>query len=190
MRRLLFAAAPLMLLLGAACGDGDTPTDPDTGDTTAEDATAGPTVSEADAARTEVAKGLEQPTVADKPLPTATPVPDDRPLFQAVAGSTQFTPTRAEFAALATVQLSAGGQNYTGVPISAIAEKVAGRADGTVTIEGTRVDNLRFGVIRFPLTDIAESTVLVLDEQGHILLASSSIPQDQWLKVITGIAFN
>ena len=58
------------------------------------------------------------------------------------------------------------------------------------TINGTRMDNLRLGAVRFTLTEIGASTVFVMDDTGRITLASSTIPTDQWLKDITGIGLN
>jgi hypothetical protein len=181
MTRLRLAAAILLLVpaAAAACGgDDDAPAD------------ATPTVSEADARRTEVAQGLEQPVPPDKPLPTPTPVPDDLPIVQVVSGSNQLLPTRAEFGDLPTATISAAGKQFTGVTIGELARRVSAPEAALVTIQGTRIDNLRYGAIRYPLAEIAANTVVYLDESGYLRLASSSIPEEQWLHTITGIAIN
>ena len=176
MRRLLFAAPLAILLLGAACGDGPDKDEQD-------EATAAADVSP-------VSNPNEQPQVPDKQLPTPTPVPDSVPLVQVVAGGKTFTPTRPEFGDLPKTKVEAGGKTYEGVTLSALATQ-AGAGEGAIaTIQGTRMDNLRLGAIRFALSEIGSSTVLYLDENGHLLLASSSVPQDQWLKDVTGIALN
>jgi hypothetical protein len=185
MRRLSFAAAPLALaLLLGACG-GDDGGSPGGG----EDPTATPTLSPIDAQRTAVA-AQDQPQVPDTPLAKPTPVPDDTPVVQVVAGETRYTPTRAEFAALPTTEIQADGKTVKGVTIAMLASQVGAGAGTVVTIQGTRVDNLRLGAIRFALSEVAENTVVTLDEEGHLALASSFIPADQWLNTLTGVAFN
>jgi hypothetical protein len=176
MRRLLFAA-PLAILLGSvACGDGPGKDDAEATQAAAESPTPG--------------NVNEQPQVPDKDLPTPTPIPDTLPVVQVVVAGKPFAPTRGEFGALPKVKIDAGGKSYEGVSLSVLAEK-AGAAEGAVaTIQGTRADNLRLGAIRFPLGEIGASTVFMLDEGGRLVLASSSVPPDQWLKDVTGIALN
>jgi hypothetical protein len=183
MRRLSFAVAPLALalLLGACGGGGDD--SPNGGDEPA------PTLSPIDAQRT-AAAAQDQPQVPDTPLPKPTPVPDDTPIVQVVAGQTRYAPTRAEFAALPTAEIQADGKTVKGVTIATLASQVGAGADTVLTIQGTRVDNLRLGAIRFALAEIAENTVVVMNEEGHLALASSFIPAEQWLNTLTGIAFN
>jgi len=177
MRRLLLAAVPITVLaFGVACGDGgDSPDETPTGAAGEATATLEPD---------------QQPQVPDKPLPSPTPIPDDVPVVQVVSAAKLFAPLRSEFAALPKTKISAGGKDYEGVTLAVLAEQAAAGADTVATIQGTRTDNLRFGAIRFPLSEIAGSTVLVLDDSGHVLLASSAIPPEQWLKDITGIALN
>lgn len=183
MRRILMAAVPFAILVGAACGgddsDGDEPQQ--AGDT--------PTVSAAEAVASADASN-QQPQSEDKQLPTPTPVNDADPVIQVVAAGNPYTPTRGEFAALPKVSINAGGKDYEGVSLASLAENAGAPAGAVVTIQGTRGDNLRFGAIRFPLAEIGASTVLVLDDSGHLRLASTSVPQEQWLKDITGIALN
>lgn len=185
MRRWTFAAAPLALaaLLFAACG-GD-----DNGQATGDDATATPTLSAADAQRTAVA-AQDQPQVPDTPLPKPTPVPSDAPVVQVVAGQARFAPTRAEFEALPTAEIQANGKTVKGVTIATLASQVSAGAGTVVTIQGTRADNLRLGAVRFALSEIGENTVVTMDDQGHLALASSFIPPEQCLNTLTGIAFN
>lgn len=175
MRRFAFAAMPLALLaFSAACGDG---ADKEAEPTTSADATTTPNVN-------------EQPQVPDKQLPTPTPIPDTVPVIQVAYAGKVFAPTRTEFSALPKTKVSAGGKEYEGVALTALVEKAAAKSDGVVTLQGTRLDNLRFGAVRFPLADVAGGTVFVMDDSGHIALFSSSIPQEQWLKDITSVAFN
>ena len=179
MRRLLLAALPFALLIPAvACGGDDAEDQP--GDNGGESA-----------AETPPQAGEGEPTaVPDKPLPSPTPIPDDVPVVQVVAGGKQYAPMRSEFSALPKAKVSAGGKDYEGVTLATLAEKAGAAAGTTVTMQGTRVDNLRFGAVRFGLSEIGASTVFMLDSEGHVTLASSSVPPEQWLKDITGIAFN
>ena len=174
MRRFLLAAAPFAILLGAACGDGeDKPEDgADTPDATL------------------TQDSNQQPQVADSKMATPTPIADTDPVLQVVAMGQAYTPTRGEFAALPKVKIDAGGKSYEGVTLAALAEKAGAPQAGFITIQGTRSDNLRFGAVRFPLGEVATNTVLVVDESGHVLFASTSVPQEQWLKDISGIALN
>ena len=177
-RRLLLAALPFALLIPAvACGGDDAEDQPaDNGGETA--------------AQTPQA-GADEPTaIPDKPLPSPTPIPDDVPVVQVVAAGQQYLPMRSEFTALPKTKVSAGGKDYEGVTLAALAEKAGAAAGSTATIQGTRIDNLRFGPVRFGLSEIGASTVFMLDSAGHVTFASSSVPPEQWLKDITGIAFN
>jgi len=175
MRRLVLAVTPFALLaLATACGDGEKSDTPQT-----------PTV---EATPSTVAN--EQPQVPDKPLPSPTPIPDTLPVVQVAFAGKVFAPTKADFSALPKAKVTAGGKEYEGVTLAALAEKAGGKADSVATIQGTRADNLRLGAIRFPLADVGASTVLVIDDGGHLALFSSSIPQEQWLKDVTSIALN
>ena len=140
MRRLLFAAPLAIFVLVAGCGDDDA----DDGD-------------QAQAAATEqspVSNPNEQPQAPDKQLPTPTPIPDTLPLVQVVAGGNTFTPTRPEFADLPKTTVEAAGKTYEGVTLAALAEKAGAGSGATATIQGTRIDNLRLGAIRFALSEI------------------------------------
>lgn len=172
MRRLILGAAPLLLLIGAACGDG-----PDKSDSTpAGDGEATPT-----------RNANEQPQVPDTPVPNPTPIPNDLPVVQVAHAGKQFSPTQAEFAALPKVSITANGRSYEGVTLSTLTEKAGGQPSSVATIQGTRVDNLRLGAVRFTVSEVGDTTVFFLVDGGHLALASSSIPADQWLKDVTGI---
>jgi hypothetical protein len=180
MRRLLIAAAFAVFFAGAACGDGpDKSEQSGQPSATPDPRGAPPTVVE-----------NQQPQVPDKQLPTPTVVPDGLPVLQVLVAGKAFAPVRSEFAGLPKVTVSAGGTSYEGVSLEALATKAGAQPSAVATIQGTRSDNLRLGSIRYALAEIGPSTVLVMDESGHIRLASSSVPAEQWLKDITGIALN
>lgn len=174
MRRLSLAAVPLALLftLGACGGDSDSQ----------ETGTPG---ADGSATSTEPI-----PTPTDAPLPSPTPVPDDVVVIQVVNAGEVFAPLRSEFLALGESTISHDGQDYTGVSLAALAAHVAARDGAIVTIEGTRADNLRLGIIRFTIDELGETTVLTVTEGGHVDLASTFVPPEQWLTTITGVSFD
>jgi hypothetical protein len=177
MRRLTLAAAPLALFaLIAACGGDSDDTEPGDGTPAADE------TSPADL--TPVA------TPTDVPIPQPTPVPADFVVLQVVNSGEVFAPTREEFLALPQSSITHGGATYSGVSFAALAAEVGARDGAIITIEGTRSDNRRYGVIRFTLDEIGENTVLTISDAGHIDLASTFVPPEQWLFTVTGIAFD
>ncbi|MCC6960218.1 MAG: hypothetical protein IT301_10260 [Dehalococcoidia bacterium] len=175
MRRFVLAATPLALLvLTSACGDGPDKTDQPTATVEA----------------TATLNSGEQPQVPDKELPSPTPIPDTLPVIQVAFGGKVYAPTRTEFSALAKTKVTAGGKEYEGVTLAALADQAGAKTGAVATIRGTRADNLRLGAVRFPVADIGASTVFIVDDSGHVTLFSSSIPQEQWLKDVTAIALN
>lgn len=173
LRRFLLAAPLAFALALTACG-GDSDDSADNGDAT----------QSADSTSTPV------PTPTDAPLPSPTPVPDDFVVVQVVSAGEVFAPTRSELVALGETTIAQGGKDYTGVSIGTLAAHMSAREGAVVTIEGTRSDNLRLGVIRFTLDELAETTVLTVSETGHLDLASSFVPPEQWLMTVTGISFD
>lgn len=182
MLRLRIAAALLLLAPAAlaACGGSDS----DDADAAATETDAG-----AEATGTPRNVGLDQPVAPDRPLPSPTPLPDDAPIIQVVAGASTFTPTRAEFADLPTVTITADGRQYTGVTLAELARRVSAPAEAVVTIQGTRSDNLRYGAVRYALAEVGAATVVFIDESGYARFASAAIPAEQWLHTLAGIAF-
>jgi hypothetical protein len=182
LQRLLLAALPALLLLASCGGGAAKPT---------ADSTVGPTATLTSAERTRVAlTPVALPTVKDQPLPTPVKLAPDDVLVIVVAGKERFAPKSSDFGALPTVEITVAGKTYKGVTLAALAEKVKAPSGVNVTIDGTRADRVRLGTIRFPAADIAATTVLVADETGHLSLYSTSVPQEQWLVLVTGISFN
>ena len=175
MLRYLAVAIAASVLLYAACG-GD-------------DAKPSPTAAANTPAPTATSSGLQQPTSEDKVLPTPTKADPTAVALSVVAGKQTFNPTVSDYRALPTTSVSAGGQNYSGVSVGAIAEKVSAPATSTVTIQGTRADGKRESLLRYTLSDIATNTVLAIDDSGHIALQSSSIDKELWLVNVTSVAF-
>jgi hypothetical protein len=172
-----FAASLLLLALAfAACG-GDSKKPAAQADGSA--AAGGPT---------QVSNGLAQPSVADQVLPTPAKAAPDDIAVTVVNGKNSFLPKVSEFSGLPTVDVKAD-KSYKGVSISALAGKVSAADGAVVTIQGIRADGKRIGIVRYPLSDIASNTALVLDDTGHLSLVSSSIAKDQWLTSVVSVAF-
>lgn len=183
--RYLLAAFPVVLIFAAACG-GDSD---DVSKTIDSGATAGPTLTEAQARQTATAKSQEQPSAPDQALPTPTKLAADGIAIQVVGTGPVFAPTLAEFKLLPTSEIKVDGKSYTGVTVATLAEKSKAATGVPVTIDGVRPDGKRQGVVRFPLADIATTTVLVLAEDGQLSVASTSIPKEQWLIRVTAVSF-
>jgi hypothetical protein len=100
-----------------------------------------------------------------------------------------YEPLTDDFNQLPQETITVDGEKYTGVLLDTLALKVPADPQSVATLEGVRSDGRRYASIRFPLADIGSTTVLVIAENGHVDLVSSSIPRDQWLISVTSIAF-
>ena len=183
--RYLLAALPAVLIFAAACGGNSD----DVSKTIDSRATAGPTLTEAQARQTETAKSQQQPSAEDQPLPTPAKLAENGIAIQVAGAGPLYAPTLAEFKALPTSEIKVDGKSYSGVTIATLAEKSKAATGVPVTIDGVRADGKRQGAVRFPLADIATTTVLVLAEDGQLSVASTSIPKEQWLIRVTAVSF-
>ncbi len=107
--------------------------------------------------------------------------------LQVVSGDKNYQPTVAELRALPQVNLS--GQGVTGAALESIAEKLDVRETAVVTVEGRSDDLSRPRFWRGILDEHARTVVLVVDDNGRVTLAGSSIPRDGWVFDVEGIAF-
>ncbi len=121
-------------------------------------------------------------------LPTPTPVPNDGPAVAVSSLKAQFYPTVAEFRTLPVVEIIAGGA-YKGVTIATLAAKIQASDSNIVTIRGVRADGRTVAFVRKQLSEIATTTVLILDDKGHISIASTSLPRDEWLQAVVAVGF-
>lgn len=177
MLRLLLPAVAALALVLAACGDDDD------GPAGGFSAAGSPSASAAD----NTAVPNQQPT-PDRPLPTATPASDKAVALSIAAGEKHYNPTVAEFRALPTTEIDAGGPQK-GVLLNDLAAKVGGQPDAFVSIQGYRNDLKTLAFVRKRLSEIGSNTVLSIDDQGHVNLASSALPQIEWLKAVSVIGF-
>jgi len=129
----------------------------------------------------------DQTTQARGPgLPTPTPVADEGIAVTVIGNGTTYQPTVAEFRQLPTVQIEADGTR-TGPTLDVVASQVGWNESTVVTIQGLTEDLNNVAYIRYPLADIAQDTILEVDEQGHLNLYSTVLPKDDWLKVVVAI---
>ncbi|MCC7366327.1 MAG: hypothetical protein IT303_18360 [Dehalococcoidia bacterium] len=176
-RTWMLALPAAVALVFAACG-GDSNDDTDADATATEAVTGSPVVSD----------GLGQPK-SQATLPPPTAVADDEITLAVVFGSNSFSPTVAEFRDLPKTEVTAAGQKQSGVTIGVLAEKVGANGASVVTISGLRKDLKQEANTRYQLADIASTTIVALDDEGHVNLYSSSIPEGEWLKVLAGVSF-
>jgi hypothetical protein len=179
MLRFLMAATVASAILFAACGGGKSDPKPSPADPSA-----------AAAASAQAANpGLQQPVSDDKVEPTPTKASETAVALAVVAGKQTYSPTVAEFRGLPTAKVDAAGQSYTGVTIATLASKVSAASGTTVTIQGTRADGKRTGLLRYALSDIGSGTILALDDSGHLALMSNTVDKSMWLIYVTSVAF-
>jgi hypothetical protein len=130
---------------------------------------------------------------ADTPLPllaTATPVPSDGPaLSVAVTRGKSLVPTVNELKAMQMTEINADG-NKKGITIAALAKLVEANDNAVVTIQGVRADGRTMAFVRKPLSEVATSTVLVIDGQNHLSIASSKLDKAEWLQAVVAVAFD
>ncbi len=177
MLRLTLFLLALSGLLLVACGGDDSESAP-TATGTGEPLSEVPTTS----------TGANQQPTPDRPLSTPTPASDKAIALSVVAGEKHYNPSVAEFRALPVTEIRADGTKK-GVLMADLAAKVAGKEDAYVVIQGYRNDMKTLAIIRKRLSEIASNTVFIIDEQGHVNVASSALPQIEWLRAVSSIAF-
>jgi hypothetical protein len=179
MLRFLMAATVATAIMFAACGGGKSDAKPSPIDPTA-----------AAAASAQAANpGLQQPVADEKVQPTPTKAPDTAIAVSVIAGKQMYSPTLADFRGLPSAKIDAAGQSYSGVTIATLASKVSAGDGTTVTIQGTRADGKRTGLLRYALADIGSGTILTLDDGGHVALMSNTVDKSMWLIYVTSVAF-
>ncbi len=131
-------------------------------------------------------------TAGDTPLPllsTATPVPSDGPALNVVlANGKSLVPTIDELKKLPTAEINADG-NKKGITIDSLAKLVEANPAALVTMQGVRADGKTVAFVRAPLSDLATSTVLVIDDTNHLSIASTKLKKEEWLQAIVSVAF-
>ena len=122
-------------------------------------------------------------------LPTATPVAESAVgLSIAVNAGKSIAPTAKELKALPTMEINADGKK-TGISIATIAKQVDAKDGAIVTIKGIRADGKTVAFVRKPLSELATTTVVVIDAQNHLSLASTSLDKSEWLQALESITF-
>jgi hypothetical protein len=114
----------------------------------------------------------------------ATAVPATGPaLFVGASGKPPYVPTVDEFRALPTTVV----KGQSGVTLAVLADKAGLASATTATIDGVPKGSDIDGVIRYPMKDIASTTILVIDDTGHISIVSDVIPETEWLTLVASI---
>ena len=66
---------------------------------------------------------------------------------------------------------------------------MAAPAETTVSIEGIRTTGERYAIARFLLAEVAETSLLVLGEDGQVDFVSSSIEPALWMTAVNSVSF-
>jgi hypothetical protein len=130
-----------------------------------------------------------QPT-KDQGQPTPTKVPDDGIVLTLASSGKQYRPKLSEFKALPQSDIDVNGKKQSGVLLADLVKQVPAGSSGFVQIQGLESDLKKVANVRFKLDDVASTTVLMLDPDGHVNVASSSIPEAQWVKAVNAIVLN
>jgi hypothetical protein len=169
MRRTLLAGALLLVGFTGACGGGSDNED-DASPTTASGVGAGTATPEAGA----VAK--PSPITVGK-------------AFDVSALGQEYAPTIAELKTLPQTEITVNGKKYSGVSLATLGARVKSVPSAQVTVQGYRSDWKRVAFFRLPAAEIAAETVLFFDPEGYISIASTKVPEGEWLKSVISVGF-
>ena len=172
MRRTLLFAPLLLAAFAAACG-GDSD----------KKAGASPTVAGG-------ASGVGVGT----PTPEAGAVARPSPIvvgkaFDVSAVGQEYAPTLEDLKGLPQTEITVNGKKYSGVSLATLGTKVKSVPGAQVTVQGYRPDWKRVAFFRLPSAEVAAETVLFLDAEGYISVASTKVPEGEWLKSVISVGF-
>ncbi len=169
MRTLSILVAGALLALTAACGGSGAP-DPT--------ATPEPTEIRATATSTTV------------PVPTPTPLPATADALRVASRNGIFIPTVAEFGRMPQTEIELpGGEVVSGVSIADLAAEVDAAEAAIVTVEGKQIGVDRAGFMRRPLDEVGAGVVIYITAAGQLMLASTLLPELEWLTAIRSVTF-
>lgn len=128
--------------------------------------------------------------------PTPTPPPMKKPapppaqgVALEISGPQFFGPSISELKGLMTTPITVNGKTYTGVTLAALAERVKAPAGVVMTVQGYRSDYSRIVFHRSEVAANGATTVLYIDSEGYINMASTTIPEADWLKAVMTVGF-
>lgn len=183
LRTLVLILGLAVLVVAAACGDDDGAA-PAPGDETATTAPGGNGNANGES---DTGEPTATPT---RTIATPTPIPFTGIAIIVASRQGQFAPTLEEFKQLPVTEITLpGGETVTGVTIATLAGQIDIGEAAVVTIEGFAPG---FGTKRFvrrPIEEIASETVVYETAGGHLALASTVLPEDEWLDGVASIAF-
>ncbi len=171
----LAAATLSFALLAAACGGDD--------DNADEPTTAAGTTGDTGAAATAGPQSSPTRSSPSRAVPTAVPAEGAALMVANPQAKVQYVPTTDEFRALAKTTV----KGKEGVSLATLATSAGITGATLATIDGTVAANGALGAIRYNLADIGSTTIFVMDDRGHISMASDTIPEAEWLTVVTAI---
>ncbi len=137
------------------------------------------------------AVGVGTPTPEPPAIVKPTPPADAGPLSVLELNSAQekLTLTFSEFKALPQTEITVNGKKYSGVSLAALGAKVKSVPSANVTVQGYQPDFRRVSFFRYPVADVGSDTVLIIDGDGFISVASTKIPEGEWLRGVSLVAF-
>lgn len=185
-RTLVLVLGLALLVAAPACG-GDDDTTPGPGGPTA---TAHANGNEGNGGDAGADGGAEPTATPTRTVATPTPIPFTGTAIIVASRLEQFAPTLEEFKQLPATELTLpGGRAISGVTIETLAARIDIGQAAVVTIEGYAPG---FGAKRFvrrPIEEIASQTVVYETASGHLALASTVLPEEEWLEAIVSVAF-
>ena len=172
MRRILFFVPVLLVAVAVACG--------------------GDSEKEADASLT--LTGGASGVGAGTPTPDVAAIPKPSPItigkaFDVTAVGQEYAPTVDELKTLPQTEITVNGKKYSGVSLAYLGTKVKSVPSSQVTVEGYRADWKRVAFFRLPVSEIGAETVVFVDAEGYLSIASTKVPESEWLKSIISVAF-
>jgi hypothetical protein len=165
-----FAAAALSFaLIGAACGGG--------GDDGKDDPTADPNASPA------LPTQAATRTSPTRPAATAVPATGNALVVANPKQQVQFVPTVEQFRAMPKTTI----KGKEGVTLETLAAQAGITGPTLVTLDGVNPANNAFASTRYPFADVASNTIFVIDDTGHISMASDKLPDAELLVNVSSI---
>ena len=109
--------------------------------------------------------------------------------FDVSAVGQEYSPSVEDLKALPQTEITVGGKQYSGVEPGHARQKVKAVPGAQVTVQGYRPDWKRVAFFRLPAEEIAAETVVFFDSEGYISVASTKVPESEWLKSVISVGF-
>lgn len=128
------------------------------------------------------------------PTPDAAAIAKPSPItigkaFDVKAVGQEYAPTIDELKTLPQTEITVNGKKYSGVSLAYLGSKVKSVPTSQVTVEGYRADWKRVAFFRLPVAEIGAETVVFVDAEGYLSIASTKVPENEWLKSVISVGF-